>query len=80
MDVKKHRPGRIRVIRHMNFSFGQFPDQPGLYRSKQQLSFCGERSRSLHMIQDPFDLGRGKVRIDDKPCFLPVLVLQAFFL
>ena len=35
IDIEQHSSGCVGIIRHMNSTFGQLPDQPGLHRTKQ---------------------------------------------
>ena len=63
----------------MDRPFGQFPDQPGLHGSKQQVSPLCPFSGSLYMIQDPFYLGSGKICVDHKPRFLLKCLGKTFF-
>ena len=68
MNIKQHRPGCICIICHMYFSSGQIPDQPCINRSKQQISGVCFLSCIFDMIEDPCNLGSGKIRIRQKPC------------
>ena len=79
IDVEHHGSGRIGIICYMNSSLGQLPDQPGLHCTKQKLSLLCSFADPLHIIQDPFYLGSGKIRIDNKSCFLTEFFFQSLF-
>ena len=70
IDVKQHRTGSITYIRHVNFAAGQTPNQPGIDGTEQQFPFCSTFTSSGNMIQDPFDLRRTEIGIDNQTCFL----------
>ena len=77
MNVIEHGPGSVRVIRHVNLSGSQFPDQPCIDGTKQKLAFDGPLPGTLHMIQNPFQLRRGKVRIRNQAGFLTDIVSES---
>ena len=47
----------------MNLAGCHFPDQPGIHRSKQKFTALSPLAGPLHMIQDPSQLRRGKIRV-----------------
>ena len=63
----------------MDSSLCKFPDQPGLHRSKQQFSLFRGLSRPFDMIQNPLNLCRGKIGVNDQPRLPAVCLLQPFF-
>ena len=69
MDVKKHGSGSVGVIRHMNFPFCQFPDQPGIYCSKEKFPILRTLSGTFYMIQDPFQFRSGKIGVRNQTGF-----------
>ena len=63
----------------MDLPPGQLPDEPGLHGSEKKLSpFC-PLPHAGHLIQNPFQLRRRKVSIDDKACLLAETLRQSFF-
>ena len=61
-------------------AFGQFPDKPGLHGSEKQFALFGPFSGSIHMVENPFYLGSGKVGINNQPRLLPEFLSQSFLL
>ncbi len=58
----------------------QLPDQPRLHRAEQQLSGLRLLSGALHIVQDPFDLRRREIGVDDKPRLFPEFIRQSLLL
>ena len=71
MQIKQHRTRSIRGICCVNTSSGQVPDQPAVYRSKQQFAGLSSLTRSRHMIQYPADFGSGEVCVYDQAGAFP---------
>ena len=63
MNIKQHGSGSIGIIRYVNAALGQIPDQPAVHGSKKQFSTFCLLSGSLYVIQDPFNLTSGEVRV-----------------
>ena len=61
----------------MHRTLGELPDQPGLHRSEQQLALLCKLSRTLDIIENPLDLRRGKIRINDQSRLLTVRLLKS---
>ena len=61
----------------MDSTLGQFPDQPGFHRTEQKLTFLSSFTGTFHIIQNPFYLGCGKIRINNKTCFLTNFLFQS---
>ena len=62
----------------MDSAFRQFPDQPGLYCTKQQFPPLSPLSGAFYMIQYPFDLCCGEICINDQARFFTVSFRQSF--
>lgn len=62
----------------MYCAFRQFPDQPGLYCTKEQFSALGTFSCFRNIIEDPADLCSGEISIKYKAGFLTELFCQSF--
>ena len=70
------RTGCVGIIGHMHRTLGELPDQPGLHRSEQQLALLCKLSRTLNIIENPLDLRRGKIRVNDQSRLLTVCLLE----
>ena len=68
MDIEQHRAGSIRYIGHMDAPASQFPDEPCIDRSKQQLTPLCLLLRSRHMFQYPVYFGCRKIRVRNQAC------------
>ena len=55
---------------------GQFPHQPGVHSAEQDLAARSFFARFLNMVEDPLDLGAGKIGIRDQAGGLPDVVAQ----
>ena len=62
----------------MDRTLCQFPDQPGLNRSKKKFSVFRLLPGSRHIVKDPLDLCRGKVCIDHQACLCPEFLREPF--
>ena len=60
----------------MHRTLGELPDQPGLHRSEQQLALLCKLSRTLNIIENPLDLRRRKIRVNDQSRLLTVCLLE----
>ena len=66
MNIEKQSPGRVAVLGSVYLAPGQLVHEPGIDRSKGQLSLRGFFSGTLDVVQNPFDLGCREVGIDDQ--------------
>ena len=80
MDIEQHGPGGVGVVRHMDLAPGELPDEPGLHRSKEQLSGTGLLPGARYMVQNPPQLGSGEIGVQHQAGFLPeeILIAQLF--
>src|SRR5450830_184199 len=53
----------------MQFSAREIPDQPAVDGAEGELAGIGQRARAWHVVEDPADLGGGKIRIDQQTGF-----------
>ena len=51
----------------MQPALGQLPDEPTIDGAERQLASLGLGPVAGHVVEDPVDLGAGKIRIDDQP-------------
>ena len=71
VDVEEHGPGGVGVVGDMDPAAGEFPDEPGLHRAKQELSPLRPLPGVGDVVQDPLELGGGEVGVDHQPRALP---------
>lgn len=71
MNIEKHGPGSIGIIRYLYGTLGQIPDQPGIYRTEKQFSPLCPFSDTGYIIQDPGNLGSTEISIRDQAGLLP---------
>ena len=45
---------------------GQLPDEPGVHGAERQLAGVGARARARHVVENPADLARGKIGVDEQ--------------
>ena len=64
VDVKEHGAGAVGIIRNM--LAGEVPDEPAVHRAAQQLAPLGPGPGAGNVIQNPGDLGAGKISVDQK--------------
>ena len=57
VNVEEHGAGSIGLIGHVHLAFGQFPDQPGINRSKSQFAALGLFAGARHVVENPTHLG-----------------------
>ena len=66
MDVEQHGAGSVGVVGDVGHAVGQLPDEPGVYGAEQQAAGLRLFPGALHMVQNPFDFGGGKVGVNQK--------------
>ncbi|MNN19741.1 hypothetical protein D3C81_1329950 [compost metagenome] len=66
VDVIHQRPRGVRVVRHMQAAAGKLPNQPCIDGAEQQFPVRGPLPRAFDMVEDPFDLGSGEIRIEQQ--------------
>ena len=80
VDVEQHGAGGVGIVRHMGFAAGELPDEPGLHGAEQQLAPLRPRPDARHILQNPAQLGAGKIGVDDQTGLAPEFLHQSFFL
>ena len=60
----------------MLFPARQLPDEPGVYRTEEQLASLGLFARAGHVVEYPFYLRRGKICVDKKSRRLLYVIRQ----
>ena len=77
MDIEEHGAGGIGHIGHMHLSLGEVPEQPGIHGAKGQFPSSRFFPCTCNIIQDPAELGGGKISVDDQACFFADGFFQA---
>ena len=80
VDIIDHCARGVCIIGYMRRAAGQFPDQPAIHRTEQDFAPARANARARRLIQNPFDLGPGKVSVRDQARRLPDVTGQALFL
>src|SRR5439155_12780449 len=66
VDVVEHGARGVARIRDMEFSAGEMPREPGVDGPEGEVALLGARAQAGDVVEQPLDLGRGKIRIDDE--------------
>ena len=66
MDIIEHGTGGVGHVGNVDRAAGQLPQQPGVHRSEEDLAPAGPLPGTIHMIQDPFDLGAGEIGVGNQ--------------
>ena len=70
VDVVEHGARGVGAVGHMHLAVGQLPQQPGVHRAEQQLAAVRQLTRSLHIVEDPFDFGAAEIGVELQTRFL----------
>ena len=79
MNVEQHSSGSVCIICHMDSAFCELPDQPGIYCSKQKITFFCCLFRTVHIFKNPPDLCSGKISVRNQTCFLSNNISKPIF-
>ena len=77
IDVEQHGPGGVGIVRHVNLSPGELPDQPCFHGAEQQLPGQCLLQSTGNVLQNPADFGGGEIGVDDQTGFGPDGVHEA---
>ena len=80
IDIEQHGPRGVGHVRGVDTAAGQVPDQPGVHRAEAEAARLGLPAGPGDVLQDPVDLGRAEIGVDDQPRLLPDLLLKAALL
>ena len=75
-DIVQHGAGGVGVIGDVHPPAGQLPDQPAIHGAEQQAALRRHLAGVGDVIQDPLDLGAGKIGVDQQAGMLPDIRLQ----
>ncbi len=76
IDVEQHRPGGVGDVGHMDLAACKLPHEPAVHGAEAELAGFGLFPRTGDVVQDPADLGAGKIWVDEQPRALPDQRLQ----
>ena len=79
-DVVDQRARGVGRIGDMRLAAGQPPDQEAVDGAGQQLAALGALARAFHIVEQPGDLGAGKIRVEQQPGLLREFLLQPLLL
>ena len=63
VNVVEHGAGGVGGVGDMNGAVGELPPQPTVHRAEEKLSPPGPLPPGVDFVQDPFQLGGGKVGV-----------------
>ena len=63
-DVEQHGARGVGDIGQVAFAAGQVPHQPAVHGAKQQIAGLGALLSTVHLVEDPANLGGGEVGVD----------------
>ncbi len=68
VDVVEHRAARVGDVGHVDRAAREVPHEPGVHGAKGELARLGALLGTLHVVEDPADLGRREVRVGQEAC------------
>ena len=68
MNIKHQCTGSIGIIRNMNLTAGQLPDNPAVNSTEQQLACFRTLACMRYVFQNPVQLGTGEISIQNQAC------------
>ncbi len=80
VDIEQHRPAGVAVVGDMDGAAGEVPDQPAVHRAEEELALLGALLALRDVIEEPAELGGGKVSVDNQPGLLHYRPAQASLL
>ena len=63
VDVVEHRAAGVGLVGDVDVAVRQLPDQPGVDRAEEQLASLSPLACAGHVVQQPFDLRAGEIRV-----------------
>ena len=66
VDVEEHRPRGVGRVGGVDLAAGEPPDQERVDRAEGELAALGLVARALHPVEQPGDLGRGEIRVEEQ--------------
>ncbi|MNH06927.1 hypothetical protein D3C79_663070 [compost metagenome] len=77
VDVEEHGARGVGVVGDVHLAAGEFPDQPAVDGTEQQIAALGALTSAFDIVEDPLELGAGEVRVGDQAGGFADVVLQA---
>ena len=68
MNIKHQCTGSIGIIRNMNLTAGQLPDNPAVNSTEQQLACFRTLACMRYVFQNPVQFGTGEISIQNQAC------------
>ena len=68
MNIKHQCTRSIGIIRNMNLTAGQLPDNPAVNSTEQQLACFRTLACMRYVFQNPVQLGTGEISIQNQAC------------
>ena len=75
VDIEEHRARCVGVVRRVDAALCQLPEDPRIHRAKHQLARFGAAAVRIDAVEDPGQLRRRKISVDDQPRFFEDLLL-----
>ena len=69
MNIEQHGARSVCIVSGKDFSLAQMPHEKGVHRTEQQLAPFRPVARPPHVVEYPFQLGGGKIRIGHESRF-----------
>ena len=67
VDVVEHGARGVARIRDVELAARELPREPRVDGAEGELAALGARAQAGDVVEQPLDLGRGEIRIDDEP-------------
>ena len=80
IDVVEHGTGSVGIIRHMSLAAREFPNQPCINRTEEQIALFCLFTGTFNFIENPFDFRCGEISINQKTSLVLDLIHKALFL
>ena len=77
-DIEDHRTRRIGIVGHVNLPFCHIPNQPSVNGAEEEVPCFGFFFCPFYIFEDPVDLGRREVGVNDQTSGLFDMVDHAF--
>src|SRR5262245_16639880 len=69
VNVEQHRPRRVADVGDVCRVVGQLPDEPGVDGAERELAGRRPRAGARHVVEQPADLARGEIGVDEQAGF-----------
>ena len=76
LQVEEQRARGVGIVGYVLLAARELPDEPGVDRPEQQMALLGVFLRAGYVVENPPDLRRGEVRVDDETGLLAELLIE----